>query len=435
MTQYFEYGVKLSDNQKRSLASAMNSKSPLTLRIKNTNLNGNDELMLTKTQLKKIQKSLNNGTGADIKISKTQIRKVAKQGENLFSTLASLGAKVLPFAVKGLTKAVPALATGAVSALGSLGVDKIFGKGMHIPNEFFPMLPSVASIFTPKQIDIINKAFQNGNKLVIKPTRKQIDGGFLGALASIGVPLAIELVSKMFGSGLQVDKTPPPPPPNPYMNVHLPKSGGQFPMHPPPFYGNWNETIGMGKTKRKGKKKDYKKEKFRRGIVVRKKKSIQRDPNTWKHFVNKPLSNFDLEKWVDDLEIKYFRSMYSRDRLPDQIKKKECGIINLDSIEGQGTHWVCYRNTDKLMVEYFDPFGLIMPHEISHYLSKSGKKIVFSQNEIQSRDTVLCGYWCLYYLIERQKGKSILDVIHHKDFDHDNSDFIQDYFINHRFLD
>ena len=44
MTQYFEYGLKLSDNQKKSLASAMNSKSPLTLRIKNTNLTGNDEL-------------------------------------------------------------------------------------------------------------------------------------------------------------------------------------------------------------------------------------------------------------------------------------------------------------------------------------------------------------------------------------------------------
>ena len=223
MTQYFEYGVNFSDNQKRSLASAMNSKSPLTLRIKNNNLIGNDELMLTKTQLKRIQKSLNNGTGSDIKKSKTQIRKVAKQGGNLVSTLASLGAKVLPYAVKGLTKAVPALATGAVSALGSLGIDKIFGKGMHIPNEFFLMLPRVANIFTPKQIDMINKAFQNGNKLVIKPTRKQIDGGFLGALASIGVPLAIELVSKMFGSGLQVDKIPPPPPPNPYSNPYSKK--------------------------------------------------------------------------------------------------------------------------------------------------------------------------------------------------------------------
>ena len=101
-------------------------------------------------------------------------------------------------------------------------------------------------------------------------------------------------------------------------------------------------------------------------IVIRKKQSVQLNSNSWNHFVNKPLSNFDLEKWVDDLGIKYFRSIYSRDRLPDYIRKKECGIINLDSIEGEGTHWVCYRNIDKQMVEYFDPFGLIMPHEIHH---------------------------------------------------------------------
>ena len=216
MTSYFEYGVNLSDNQKRSLASAMNSKSPLTLRLKHGNLTGNDELMLTKTQLKRIQKSLNNGTGADIKISKTQIRKVAKQGGSLFSSLASLKARVLPYAVKGLSKAAPALATGAISALGSLGIDKIFGKGMHIPKKFFPMLPSIVNEFTQSQIDQINRVMQTGGRLVIKPTRKQIDGGFLGALASIGIPTAIELVSKMFGKGLQVEKTPPPPPPNPY---------------------------------------------------------------------------------------------------------------------------------------------------------------------------------------------------------------------------
>ena len=130
MTTYFEYGVNLTDNQKRSLASAMNHNTPLTLRLKHSNLSGNDELMLTTRQLKRIQKSLTNGTGADIKISKSQIRKVAKQGGRLFSTLASLGARVLPYAVKGLSKVAPALATGAISALGSLGIDKIFGKGI-----------------------------------------------------------------------------------------------------------------------------------------------------------------------------------------------------------------------------------------------------------------------------------------------------------------
>ena len=140
MTTYCEYGVNLTDNQKRSLASAINNRTPLTLRIKHSNLYENDELMLTKTQISRIQKSLANGTGVDIKISKTHIRKVAKQGGSLFTTLASLGARVLPYAVKGLSKAVPALATGAVSAVGSLGIDKIFGKGINIPKKFFNII-------------------------------------------------------------------------------------------------------------------------------------------------------------------------------------------------------------------------------------------------------------------------------------------------------
>ena len=262
MTTYFEYGVNLTDNQKRSLASAMNNQTPLTLRIKNSNLRGNDELMLPKTQLGRIQKSLANGTGVDIKISKTQIRKAAKQGGNLFTSLASLGARVLSFAVKGLSKAVPALKTGAVSALGSLGIDKIFGRGINIPKQYFPMLSMISNELTQPQIDQINRVMQTGGRLVLKPTRKQIEGGFLGTLASIGIPMAISLVSKMFGGGLQVDKTlPPPPPPSPNSNVYLPQAGGQFLMYPPPFYGNWNETIGLGKNwkeKKTGKGKTKK---------------------------------------------------------------------------------------------------------------------------------------------------------------------------------
>ena len=65
--------------------------------------------------------------------------------------------------------------------------------------------------------------------------------------------------------------------------------------------------------------------------------------------------------WIAKLKIKHFRGIYSR-----KIRK-ECGIINLDNIQGVGTHWVCYRNLDSILgkpvVEYFDSFGLIMPNE------------------------------------------------------------------------
>ena len=118
MTNYFEYGVNLSEGQKTNLAKAIQTKSELTLRLKNNQLRGSDELMLTKTQLNKIQKAASNRTGVDLKISKTQIRKAVKQGGSLFSSLAMLGAKALPFVTKAASKALPALATGAVSALG-----------------------------------------------------------------------------------------------------------------------------------------------------------------------------------------------------------------------------------------------------------------------------------------------------------------------------
>ena len=114
--------------------------------------------------------------------------------------------------------------------------------------------------------------------------------------------------------------------------------------------------------------------------------------------------------WVDYLRIKHFKGVFSRDSLPHQIKNDECGIVNLDSKIGSGTHWVAYRN-GKSHTEYFDPFGLEMPFEVAQYLGTSGKQIYYSGDEIQERDSFLCGYWCLYYLLERQKGVSMLNVI------------------------
>ena len=99
----------------------------------------------------------------------------------------------------------------------------------------------------------INKVYRTGGRLVIKPTPRQVEGGFLGTLATIGIPMAISLVSKMLGSGLQVDRqsssntanvyVPHPPPPSTY--------GEGYPYQSPPFFGTWENPIGMGVKKKK----------------------------------------------------------------------------------------------------------------------------------------------------------------------------------------
>ena len=67
-------------------------------------------------------------------------------------------------------------------------------------------------------------------------------------------------------------------------------------------------------------------------------------------------------------------------------------------------------------------------NEINNYLKTSGKIMVYSSDEIQEKDSVLCGHWSLYYLLERQKGRSLLDVIHNAKFS------FKDQMINHQFV-
>ena len=271
-TTYFPYGVNLSQGQLQKLKKAYNDSAAITIRLGKNDLSGPHEMMLTKTQINRISKALKNGTGTEIKISKTQIRKAIIRGGSLWSSLLSLGAKALPLVTKGVSKVAPHLATGALSALGSLGIDKIFGsgppashggavpipeaivkmlqKGIEVPVKFLVNLINMKEMLTSAQKTLIGKGIQGGCSITLKPTRKQIRGGFLGTLAAIGIPMAIELASKLFGKGLV-------PPGRGGIGLMPPGREGQglqVMPRPPPIYGMWDgNTIGMGRKKKSGK--------------------------------------------------------------------------------------------------------------------------------------------------------------------------------------
>lgn len=63
-----------------------------------------------------------------------------------------------------------------------------------------------------------------------------------------------------------------------------------------------------------------------------------------------------------------------RDTLPSKPNRKECAIINLDSVNGNGTHWVAFfKIIDKEY--YFDSFGdLPPPTELIDYFGNASKK-------------------------------------------------------------
>ena len=168
-----------------------------------------------------------------------------KHGGSLFSSLLSLGARFLPMVAKPLAK-------GALSALGNLGVNKILGKGQSggflIPNNKIELLIKNKNLLTQKQKEHILNSLQSGGQVVVTPSAKQRGGALGTLLASIGIPLAMELGKKLFGSGLHV--------PSKGKGLQVGPKPGMMLYQPPPFIGNWGNPTGSG-TKKKIREKAF----------------------------------------------------------------------------------------------------------------------------------------------------------------------------------
>ena len=75
---YQSYSASLTEGQKANLARAYKKRSPITNRLKNDQLKGNFPLLLTKTQINRINKA--DKTGVDKNINKKQISAQGKNG-------------------------------------------------------------------------------------------------------------------------------------------------------------------------------------------------------------------------------------------------------------------------------------------------------------------------------------------------------------------
>lgn len=104
--------------------------------------------------------------------------------------------------------------------------------------------------------------------------------------------------------------------------------------------------------------------------------------------------------------IPYFRGVFMRDGLPQIPFPIECGIINLDSSQNSGTHWVAYTKINDC-VEYFDSYGnLRPPKEFIRYMKKC--KVIYNYDNFQKNNSYNCGHLCLGFLNKFWRKLSIL---------------------------
>ena len=126
---YVNVKVNISEGQKQKLQSALQVGGPVSIRLGHEDLNGEDVLALTNSQVNKITKAYEGRKGVTIKMSKTQLSHNMKVEGGFLGMLASLAARALPMLAKTV---LPALGVGALTGLASSGVQKVMGQGLYL---------------------------------------------------------------------------------------------------------------------------------------------------------------------------------------------------------------------------------------------------------------------------------------------------------------
>ena len=130
MTKYTNVKVNISEEQKEKLQHAIKvGCSAVSIRLGHKDLEGNDILAVTNSQVKKLAKAHENDRGITIRMSSNQLKHNTKIEGGFLGLLAGLAARALPMLAK---IALPMVGVGALSGLALSGVQKAIGSGLYL---------------------------------------------------------------------------------------------------------------------------------------------------------------------------------------------------------------------------------------------------------------------------------------------------------------
>ena len=132
----------------------------------------------------------------------------------------------------------------------------------------------------------------------------------------------------------------------------------------------------------------------------------------------------ELLRLAELLKIPIFRGVKMRDELLPLLRRPhnhECGILNFNTYDEQGSHWVAWYKSGKDRY-YFDSYGEPPPMELIKYLKtyeelQEGKLVIRQNAAVVQHYQNECGSLCLYVLKELSKGvpfPKILTFLRHR---------------------
>lgn len=126
------------------------------------------------------------------------------------------------------------------------------------------------------------------------------------------------------------------------------------------------------------------------------------------------------EKVQNDPALKQsFLGVFPVDKAPGIRTLPSALILNLDTSNLSGSHWVALFFTKHGKCEYFDSYGRKPYGRILNYIAANTLAYTYNNACVQDLWTVSCGQMCLYFLIWRCRGISFKEIIQsmlHDDF-------------------
>lgn len=107
---------------------------------------------------------------------------------------------------------------------------------------------------------------------------------------------------------------------------------------------------------------------------------------------------------------KNFGGYYAQDELPKKVKNKFY-VINMDSKNGPGTHYVCIYNCKPNVCIYFDSYGISPPEPIRKFMRTSKKTMIYPDLDLQDFESSNCGYFCVYVITQLEGGKTLNHIV------------------------
>ena len=96
--------------------------------------------------------------------------------------------------------------------------------------------------------------------------------------------------------------------------------------------------------------------------------------------------------------------------LDDSLERPSMTIVNLDSCDKPGSHWVAVHVPLHGDTEYFDSYGEKPDKDFLLKLQKRNGRVLLSNYSVQGFSTV-CGQYCLLFLLLRSRNYTFHDFI------------------------